>query len=390
MPAQRYHLQSIDFLRGLAAVYVTLYHAHGFFWRAQPTGSYGTWTDGAATLSELTFGQGWLGVPLFFVLSGFCIHLPYVREAKLDVRTYAIRRLVRLWIPLAACVPLGLALTYLHTRDAGESVRIALFHLVFWIWDLDPLGSGERTMYGFTPVWTVVVEVQLYALYVLFWPVLKRIGLRRLTIIFLVIGCLYHLAGEMARQRGVVVPNILQPRTLAIARFGEWLLGAWVAESLVLSRLRPLNRAGALGVAAAGVALVAAGVIVARTLGFDRYTLEPVYSLGFAAVVLGAVLAEQAAAESRWLRAGGIAGKRCYSLYLFHFACLAIVGEIGARIIGVQDKTALGGDPRWLLATLAALATIAVVTEFVYRFIELPSHRLARRLANAQVPLANG
>src|SRR5690606_27227186 len=70
----RFSLRSIDILRGAAALGVVLYHAHGFFWRTgAPAPAFGSIAAALRSLTSLLLEQGWLGVHLFFVLSGFCI-----------------------------------------------------------------------------------------------------------------------------------------------------------------------------------------------------------------------------------------------------------------------------------------------------------------------------
>src|SRR5437763_15738622 len=69
-PKQR--LQSIDFLRGVASFSVLVFHA--LLSSPLPAGLPG-WVRLVLPIPM----QGYLGVPLFFVISGFCIHLPRAR-----------------------------------------------------------------------------------------------------------------------------------------------------------------------------------------------------------------------------------------------------------------------------------------------------------------------
>src|SRR5690242_13876359 len=82
-PNTRLRLHSIDILRGLAALAVGFYHIWGH------DGSYAFTSIGVVPqISNPTlftylispFRWGYLGVSLFLVLSGFCIHLPYARK----------------------------------------------------------------------------------------------------------------------------------------------------------------------------------------------------------------------------------------------------------------------------------------------------------------------
>src|ERR1051325_5476486 len=94
-------LFSVDLLRGLAAFAVFIFHAEGMFWRRPvPTdpfqGQLSAFMEGRSPASLVSFlicGFGFLGVPLFFVISGFCIHLPLAGKAKpLEPRSFAVRR----------------------------------------------------------------------------------------------------------------------------------------------------------------------------------------------------------------------------------------------------------------------------------------------------------
>ena len=64
----------VDQLRGIAALAVVICHSSVSAYKTAPNLDGGPWPWLA-----LTLGFGYLGVPLFFVISGFCIHLPYAR-----------------------------------------------------------------------------------------------------------------------------------------------------------------------------------------------------------------------------------------------------------------------------------------------------------------------
>ena len=89
-------------------------------------------------------------VIVFFVISGFCIHLPYRGDGKMQVGRYYLRRYTRILIPVAAAVGIY--------RSVGQQ-------FVFW---------GEHSILWQSPLWSLLCEEIYYALY----PLLRRCGVR--------------------------------------------------------------------------------------------------------------------------------------------------------------------------------------------------------------------
>src|SRR5262249_3570790 len=100
--------ERIDQLRGLAALAVVACHVGVSAYRDVPN-------EGGTPWPWLGFvlGFGYLGVPLFFVISGFCIHLPQARMLAAGAprapewRRFFARRLWRLYPPLPPPPPLA-------------------------------------------------------------------------------------------------------------------------------------------------------------------------------------------------------------------------------------------------------------------------------------------
>jgi exopolysaccharide production protein ExoZ len=397
----RPNLVSIDILRGLAAAWVLGFHANVYFNRNAPfdlalfAGVESIVLRWAWIAVDLVLRAGWFGVPLFFVLSGFCVHLPNVHSATLELKTFAIRRLVRIWPPYAAAVALGLAMGIAaHQEPARELLVSAGLHLSFWIWGTEPFAVGREAL---NPVlWSVVVEVQMYALYAICWRAIHRVGLLRTTIICLLAGLAYHAAHEWAIASGGHVPKVLLPRNFALARFGEWLAGAYAAHQVVQWRLShgspPALRSQLSLLLVAGLALAIASGVAPLAAGLSQHALETVMSIGFALAVFAVAIAEHRGLlrVNLPMRLLGTAGQRCYSLYLFHYPMLAITGELAMRLgwIANADKDLLARTPAWLGVTLLGVVAAVVATEFAYRVIERPSHRLARALTR-RVPARN-
>ena len=92
------HIPALDGVRGVAIALVMMLHA-GAILRDLPIAAYLQW--------------GWMGVDLFFVLSGYLITALLIREHDLrghiDVRSFYVRRALRIWPIYFLVVAAGLA-----------------------------------------------------------------------------------------------------------------------------------------------------------------------------------------------------------------------------------------------------------------------------------------
>ncbi|MFI5458330.1 MAG: acyltransferase family protein [Isosphaerales bacterium] len=154
----------LDLLRGFAAITVVVYHViEHFQWKGFPTGN----------PLALWFRLGWMGVDLFFVISGFVIALSAFNLLERDrsryARDFCRRRLARI-VPLhyLTCLIFVLFLSP-SLLFAGNFYRDALTHLSFthnFHWVTNGSING--------PNWSLGVEMQFYLLILLAAPLVKR------------------------------------------------------------------------------------------------------------------------------------------------------------------------------------------------------------------------
>src|SRR5690348_12342622 len=126
----RTRLRGIDALRGAAALGVVLYHAVDQSAKALPASLF----QYPARLVQLASSFGYIGVFLFFVISGFCIHLQWAKskaagtEPEIRFIPFWKRRFRRLYPPyiialllffLVAASTLGISLTRFFFYDLG-------------------------------------------------------------------------------------------------------------------------------------------------------------------------------------------------------------------------------------------------------------------------------
>lgn len=153
-------LLAIDGLRGLAALAVVLYHLSGnmseVFHQSLPG------------FIAVIFKYGYLGVPVFFVLSGFVIaHAVTSKRISLSyVGVFVVRRSIRLDPPYWAAIALAVVMLLVKQNILNEQVNFPsyadVFAHMFYLQDIlqiDPILSSV--------FWTLCLEIQFYIFFVL-------------------------------------------------------------------------------------------------------------------------------------------------------------------------------------------------------------------------------
>ena len=384
---------SVDGLRGFAAAAVCLHHLHGDFWRWQETvlnGAAGNFFHAhplGAILSYPLGAFGFLGVHLFFVVSGFCIHMPQAGKTQpLDGKTFALRRALRIYPLYLVTFLVSMFLAHFRGGEAAESATLPNFlgHFVFWYHN----GLGASKDFGSPPVlWTIAVEVQFYIIYALLLPVLRRIGIGRATLIAMIVDVLYRVGWQVLETSHPHMSSLLAPVRFAPIRFGEWMLGAWIAESLVRGSAQPLWKLLSRHGVMIGSLIIATDIAITILMGSGREGMDIPAILGFAAILAGVAGRETVATTappSIGSRIRAWLGMRSYSLYLVHYPVMLVTVDLFARTMGAHtraEKDQLAGTPLMLAAVIVAGIAMLVATAIAYRLIEGPSHRLARTLS---------
>jgi peptidoglycan/LPS O-acetylase OafA/YrhL len=292
-------LQSIDALRGIAALGVVFYHAVLQTINAAPNNFF-RWP---VKLLQFLSSFGYIGVFLFFVISGFCIHLQWAK-ARANGQPQSIRfgsfwrrRFRRLYPPyliafalfmLMAALSTGIKLTPFFFYDV-------VMHLLM-LHNLDP-----NTCYSINGVfWTLAIEEQLYLAYFLLlflrtrwgWgPTLVICALARIAWFY------FSHAAWVVTGTGIPVPEA------AASHWFTWALGAIAVEGAFgLVKLPKWCRnlwIGAAAIVIASATSMLLPVTQKDTLAHNLawMLMHPLWGLGFFIVVNRVVRAEQS-----WLR----------------------------------------------------------------------------------------
>jgi peptidoglycan/LPS O-acetylase OafA/YrhL len=361
MASLRYN--SLDHWRGAACLAVLVTHS---VW-------YRTGTAFELTLYDIA-ARLWIGVPVFFVVSGYCISAAadsHRRQTVRPLRTYFARRLRRIFPPywavlfgtVATVAVLEVVLPTAPLSTSGEFLRPWWYDTRQWLGNIT---LTEQWRYHVWPgqkgwilghAWTLAYEEQFYIVVgLLIWAAPRRFFLGGLGVSAGVAGL-----ALMARSAGWSIDGFFFD--------GSW-LQFWFGMVLyyVLAYGTPWLRLGALALFA-GAAVLSAWH-PARILEAAKNTEQAFFVAAiFAGVALLAYRFDAAIVRSRWLRPLQMCGLMCYSLYLVHLPLVKLV-HVGF--------IAAGSSPRPLVSLAVCLPlSLALAWSFHLtierRFMNLPS-----------------
>jgi peptidoglycan/LPS O-acetylase OafA/YrhL len=347
-PTGAVRFRFLDAMRGVAALWVVLYH--------MLEGHHLTALEAALPRPLLALlAYGYLGVPIFFVISGFVIaHSVGIERVTAGfVGRFVARRSLRLDPPYWASMAFFLALQWLSIRfvagkqAAYPDAQTVFAHLFYLQGILDR--PAINTVY-----WTLCLEVQFYLSYVLLLGLAQRTGTGqpRPTILLLA------AAATLASLPGLF--GALTPAATIV-----WFPGLWYGFLLGVCTYWSYRALLDVRIWAGYVALVA----LAGLMRSDPFALAAAATaVAFHFLTRGSPIAWLF--ESRWLQH---LGKISYSLYLVHNPFTGAFYAVAYRITG--RSVAL--EAAWFLP--AVLANVAAAS-VLWWLIERPSASLSSRL----------
>jgi peptidoglycan/LPS O-acetylase OafA/YrhL len=303
-----------DLLRGIAILMVFVYHWHsntmvpwkGWFRDFSPPAFH--W---AKWFYPVTLG--WAGVALFFVLSGFCIHLSFLRSPEFTRSRFFWRRFWRIYPAYLVALLVFCAIKkhpgfafYFSRPDAWQLISHLLFLHDF----------SESTFFGINGAfWSIATEMQLYLLFPLLLLIREHWGLQGCLVVTFLVG----LLGRAMAVYGWGLPDhcITAPLTCPLITWFDWTLGAYVAERFHAGR--PAFIRGRIWILVATPGLFACTLY--KPLFIFAFTLAAILS----AVVLDASV-RRVWPRSPWTRGLAFIGLISYSLYLWHQPLIYPVG----------------------------------------------------------------
>jgi peptidoglycan/LPS O-acetylase OafA/YrhL len=352
-------------IRGIAAVWVMLYHAQ----------------LGAGRYYNLPFlqkvpdlGSGWRGVDLFFMLSGFILMYAHERDfqviRKANLIRFARLRFVRVY-PLNAVVLLLIAafvafqpgfVAWMRVFDPsnfsfGAFVRTLLLATRWFLH-----GRGDWNQ----PTWSLSLEVLGYAIFPFVAYFVTRVARIWQLIAMAFLSLLTSLVFLELKGRSITIEQIAVVRMLAcflagVAVFRIWTLTAESAQ----------KRWAAWISAVAAVGILVAGLSPKGGFAFNYLFAFLLYGLAFQRGIVNKLLSTRIAV---------FLGNISFPLYLTHVVPILWLHYFlllnGARYTTFEKSAAL---MCWAIGCVL-MATL------LHHFVEVPSHELGRRWAGARVP----
>lgn len=370
-------IPAIDGLRGIAVLWVVAFH---YVVVRSSIGIADPWIEALDRFRPLgaLLREGFLGVDLFFLLSGFLLAAPWLVHARAGLsppsaREFYLRRVRRI-VPayyLQLVFLFALVLPLLHGRkywrsDLYADLWNAVAHALF-LQNTSPLTAASLGANG--ALWTLSVEAQFYLLLPIAMPFFVRAPWRSLAaIIVLALAWQWaaahdfhswvamqlawgaHWGWSEANVRDVLAIQL--PAFAAHLALGIVLAGAWL-------RSRGGSRNAVSGWL---LSLLAGALLAAQLAGWIPVPKEHARMVATLALAIFFWLAvTRGDGNARALAAGPLAfaGRISYSMYLYHLPLLLLWARY-AR--GIEGSLAL---PAYL-AVLFALSWIS------WRYVERP------------------
>ncbi|MBB1063278.1 acyltransferase family protein [Limosilactobacillus fastidiosus] len=345
-----HHVTGIDGLRTIAVLGVIIYH-----------------------LLPTQVKGGFLGVPLFLLISGYFITYQFSKKFErgraLGLGHFYAKRFYRLYPVLITMLVLTIAYITLFARELLHNIRQIFVTNILWVYNWWEIYHGQSyfdqfaNKSPFTHLWTLGVEAQFYVL----WPViiyfLFKIFKKRSIVQYIVLVLAFLSAIEMA--------ILYHPTTLNRVYYGtdtrafSLLLGSWLGLVWPLDRLKK-NISGTASRALDGLGLLTLIITLYGFISLDGQSAFTYYGGMFFYSVVGMVLMatilHPGSHMNRWLTNPFFTwcGQRSYGIYVYQYPVLVFY----ERAINVGVHPVVSG--------IEELAIIVIISECSYRLIEQP------------------
>ncbi|ELE9731693.1 acyltransferase [Enterobacter kobei] len=361
MQNSKIEIQSIAFLRGIACLFVALYHLKS----SAPQNS----------IFYNLFKFGAFGVDLFFMISGFVIVIATMNDKIVD--SFFIKRVFRIYPPLIAAIIFQIIISKTNVSlDTFLSAIIPLHN--------DYTAKAPDFGFSFLIVaWSITFELAFYALFMFSMIISHRYRALACSalILAIVIGSQLYFNGSFSLSQAGASPEVNSSHFNALRVFGcsimiEFIFGMAIAyiymnlkvddSSLVAKRIYTI------------LSVMAMMYLIPCYLGgYNRGSGLAGYGT-WALMILFIALGAEKLNMVKWNKGILFVGAISYSLYLFHIP----VHELLKSFIPENLAQIKNIELRALCIMTLELSASILVAYISYLFIEKPSIKFARTVLN--------
>ncbi len=304
------------------------------------------------------FAFGWMGVILFFIISGFLIHYITLKKGvqKLDLWLFFNKRFWRIYPPYLVAL-LFFAFSKNSIINLIHNPHDFLSHLFLY--------QTFDTRYFFSingVFWSLAVELHLYILYPLFLLICNKMGMKNAMYLLLAI----HIMCTMYWYFSSNYMNIVLGN-LVIRHWFTWALGAYLAECY-------FNRKPFLSKVPFAVMISGFLFFYLSKLFFFHYATDSFLSSMLIAIAVEKYLNLKVSTIKRYEKLLLPIGLCSYSFYLFHMPFLQQI-YYGIDIFGLgQNHKFLF----WMVNVFPVFIILFFISYASYIFIEQNSIKIGQ------------
>jgi peptidoglycan/LPS O-acetylase OafA/YrhL len=306
---------------------------------------------------------GFIGVDVFFVISGYLISsviLSEIATSQFSLFSFYERRIRRIVPALVVMLLATSALAYryllpVEMEDFAKSLVAAIYSQSnFYFWSQSGYFDAPAALQPLLHTWSLAVEEQFYILFPLFLLVVRRLFPARLRLSILVLAVLSFLASAVGAYMYRSSAFYLAP-----TRAWELFLGT-ILSLKILPAISGAFRRNISTIVGIGLILFAAIFFSSSTPFPGLAALAP--CLGAALIIAGGETGKSLVGRALSSKPAVFIGLISYSLYLWHWPIM-VFQKIGTILIhGASDR--VGG--------MVAFAVSLVIATLSWRFVELP------------------